>query len=337
MRLIIYGAGGIGCVLGAELFERGHDVVLIARGAHLHAIQTTGLHYETPHRAVTLKVPAVGHPTEVDFRDGDVVLMTMKSQHTLDALEELYKVAGDRIPVISGQNGVRNEAMALRRFAHVYGMLVHLPADFLEPGIVLMHSLRTLGIMDMGCYPRGVDDCVVDVMAALTDIGCSAEPVAEIMRWKYAKLVFNLNNALAAVCPRGSNMGAIRDRLRREGQTVLAAAGIDYATEAEVDARHGDLLENGKIRGIGRSGTSTLQSLKRGNTDSEVDYINGEIVQLGRLHGIATPANLVLQRLANGLARGEGEPNAMPPDALSALIDRAAAEVTPQWFRRRDR
>ena len=91
MRLIIYGAGGIGCVLGAELFERGYDVLLIARGAHLHAIQTKGLRYETPHRAVTLNVPAVGHPSEIDFRDGDVVLMTMKSQHTLGAVEDLYK------------------------------------------------------------------------------------------------------------------------------------------------------------------------------------------------------------------------------------------------------
>lgn len=337
MRIVIYGAGGIGCVLGAELFERGHEVLLIARGEHLKMIQTKGLSYETPYRSVTLKVPAVGHPSEVEFRDDDVVLMTMKSQHTLAAVEDLYKAAGDQVPVICGQNGVCNEDIALRRFARVYGMLVHLPSDFLEPGIVLTHSLKKLGIMDMGCYPRGTDDCVTDVMDALTDINCSAEPMPDIMRWKYAKLIFNLNNALAAVCPRGSNMDGVRDRLRKEGRVVLDAAEIDYASEDEVDARHGDLLENGKVRGIGRSGNSTMQSLMRGKTDSEADYINGEIVRLGRQHNIPTPANLVLQRLANSLARGEGEPNTMPPDELTALIDRVAQEPEPDWFRRRNK
>jgi len=336
MRIIIYGAGGIGCVLGAELFERGYEVMLIARGAHLQALQTKGLIYETPHRSATLKIPAVGHPSEIEFRDDDVVLMTMKSQHTLGALEDLYKAAGDGVPVICGQNGVRNEEMAARRFAHVYGMYVHLPADFLEPGIVQTHSLKTLGVMDAGCYPHGVDDCLVAVMAALTDINCSAEPVANIMRWKYAKLVFNLNNALAAVCPRGSNIRDILRRLRQEGTDVLDAAGIEYATAAEADARHGDLLENGKIRGVGRSGTSTLQSLKRGNTDSEVDYINGEIVQLGRLHGIRTPANLVLQRLGNALACGRAEPNILPPEDLAGLIDAAARDGESGWFQRRE-
>jgi len=335
MRIVIYGAGGIGCVVGAELFEKGYDVLLIARGEHLKAIQTKGLLYETPYRSATLKIPAVGHPSEVEFRDGDVVLMTMKSQHTLGALEDLYRAAGDQVPVICGQNGVRNEEMALRRFAHVYGMLVHLPSDFLQPGVVLTHSLKKLGIMDAGCYPGGVDDCVTRVTDALTDIDCSAVPVADIMRWKYAKLIFNLNNALAAVCPRRSDMDAIRDRLRREGRDVLDAAGIPYASEAEVDARHGDLLENGKVRGVGRSGNSTMQSLMRGKTDSEADYINGEIVQLGRLHGIPTPANLVLQRLANALARGAGERNAMSPEDLTALIDRVAREREPDWFRRR--
>ena len=214
-------------------------------------------------------------------------------------------------------------------------MLVHLPSDFLEPGIVLTHSLKKMGIMDVGCYPRGVDDCVTEVTDALTDINCSAEPTPDIMRWKYAKLIFNLNNALAAVCPRGSDIAGIRDRLRAEGRTVLDAAGIGYASEEEVDARQQGLLENGKVRGVGRSGNSTMQSLMRGKADSEADYINGEIVQLGRLHNIPTPANLVMQRLANSLARGEGEPNAMPPEDLAGLIDAAAREPERAWFRRR--
>ena len=42
-RYVIYGAGAIGGVVGARLHQSGHEVVLIARGAHLEAIQTHGL------------------------------------------------------------------------------------------------------------------------------------------------------------------------------------------------------------------------------------------------------------------------------------------------------
>lgn len=37
-RYIIIGAGAVGGTIGARLFEAGHDVVLVARGAHSHAI-----------------------------------------------------------------------------------------------------------------------------------------------------------------------------------------------------------------------------------------------------------------------------------------------------------
>jgi len=39
IRFVIYGAGGIGGTIGARLFQQGESVVLIARGAHLEAIQ----------------------------------------------------------------------------------------------------------------------------------------------------------------------------------------------------------------------------------------------------------------------------------------------------------
>ena len=39
MRICIYGAGAIGAWLGAELSRAGEEVTLIARGAHLAAMQ----------------------------------------------------------------------------------------------------------------------------------------------------------------------------------------------------------------------------------------------------------------------------------------------------------
>jgi hypothetical protein len=48
MRYVIYGAGAIGGVIGGKLFQAGHEVVLIARGAHYDAVAARGLRLETP-------------------------------------------------------------------------------------------------------------------------------------------------------------------------------------------------------------------------------------------------------------------------------------------------
>ena len=91
MRFIIYGAGGIGGVIGAELFQADHSVALIARGPHLAAIRENGLVYENPHGTHRLNIPAFGHPSEISFAENDVVILTMKSQHTLGALDDLLE------------------------------------------------------------------------------------------------------------------------------------------------------------------------------------------------------------------------------------------------------
>lgn len=321
MRIIIYGAGGIGGVIGAELFKRGHDVLLIARGAHLDAIQRDGLKFSSPHENLVLPIPAVGHPDEIEFRDDDVVLMTMKSQHTLGALEDLRAAAGEDIPVICGQNGVANELMALRRFRNVYGMTIYLPSDFLEPGAIMTHAEKVTGILDTGVYPHGVDDRIEAVMAVLETSNFSARAVPDTMRWKYGKLLVNLVNGLGAVSPDGDLATEIRDLMRVEAIACLDAAGIAYAGFDEMTERRKGLMKNGLVNGQARVGSSTLQSLLRGNTDTEIDFLNGEIVQLGRLHNVATPANLVVQRAANILAREGGAPQSTP---LEDLRDRIA-------------
>ena len=94
------------------------------------------LKHPNPDTTETLPIPAVAHPSEITFREDDVVLLTMKSQDTSAALEDLRIAAGDEIPVICLQNGVENERIALRRFRNVYGVLVIMPANYVEPGIV---------------------------------------------------------------------------------------------------------------------------------------------------------------------------------------------------------
>ncbi|MDA1098128.1 MAG: ketopantoate reductase family protein [Proteobacteria bacterium] len=324
MRYIIYGAGGIGGVIGAQLFQGGVEVLLVARGGHLQAIQDRGLRYQTPHQTVTLPIAAAGHPREIGFRAGDVVILTVKSQHTQGALDDLRVAAGDEIPIFCCQNGVANERMALRRFQNVHAMMVYLPAMALEPGTVQTHAARMTGVLDAGIYPTGSNDLVAEVTGTLNGVNFSARPNPTVMRFKYGKLIMNLRNALAAVSPPGEGAQAINALMRAEAEACFRAAGIDCASQAEETARRGDLMKSAPVEGQDRGGGSSWQSLVRGTGNIEADFLNGEIVLLGRLHGIPTPANWVLQRQANALAASKGAAQSISLAALRDRIDQAS-------------
>ena len=55
------------------------------------------------------------------------------------------------------------------------------------------------GVLDVGRYPRGTDDTCERVSAVLELIGILVKAVADVMRWKRAKLVANVGNAVSGL------------------------------------------------------------------------------------------------------------------------------------------
>ena len=327
MRYVIYGAGAVGGSIGARLFEAGREVVLIARGPHLEAIQRDGLRVRTPDGESTTRVPAVGHPSEIEWIADDVVLLTVKSQHTATALDDLATVAGD-VTVVCAQNGVANERMALRRFSRVYAMMVMLPATHIAPGEVVMHAKPVGGLLDIGVYPRGADALAEQIARDLTSAQLNARVDANVMRLKYGKLLENLANVVQALCGLDAAAGDLVRAVRAEGRAVLEEAGIDFATESEMDQRRAEsLMALQPIEGQGRGG-STWQSLARRAGSIETDYLNGEIALLGALHEVPTPYNRLLQRLAAQAAREQRAPGSYTVEELIEL----ASDARPRAF-----
>ena len=320
-RFVVYGAGAIGGTIGGRLFEHGHDVVLVARGAHGEACKRDGLTLRTADGEVTLPVPTVLHPSELTIDpDADVVVLAMKTQDTADALDALATVAPPSTPIVCAQNGVENERLALRRFAAVHGMCVMLPASHLEAGVVEVSSTPIAGILDVGRYPSGVDATTEEVAATIDTSGFSSQAVPDVMRRKYAKLLMNLGNALDAACGAGARRSPLLAAARDEARACFAAAGIDVASDEEDRARRGDLLQMKPIDGKPRGGGSTWQSLARGTGRTEVDHLNGEVVLLGRLHGIPTPVNELCRQVASELARSSAPPGSVDIADLEARL-----------------
>ena len=324
MRYVIYGAGGIGGSIGARLFQQGHEVILIARGAHLEALRRDGLRFESPASSVALKIPTAGSPAEAKVSESDVVVLAMKTQDTTDALESLCAVTGSGTAIVCAQNGVENERLALRRFRNVYGMYVIAPGEHLSPGVVRNYFTPVSGLLDVGRYPSGVDEPVDRVARDLASAGFISRAVPDVMRWKYSKLLGNLVNAIEALSGRGDQTRGIAERARSEAVACYAAAKIAFASDDEVRERHAGLPPLGSFGDAVRMGGSSWQSLARGTGSIEADYLNGEIVLLGRMHGIPTPVNEVLQRNAMRAARERARPGSMTIEALEATIAAAS-------------
>jgi 2-dehydropantoate 2-reductase len=315
VRYVVYGAGAIGGVVGGRLFQAGLDVTVIARGPHLEALRDRGLRIESPAGSATVRIPAVGHPGEIDWSTDTVVLMAVKSQQTASALAELAAAAPVATPVVCLQNGIANEPAALRIFPNVHAVCVMCPAGHLEPGVVQAWSSPTTGLLDIGRFPRGSDQTSHFVARDLEAATFSSLVVEDIRRWKHRKLLTNLGNVVEAVCGPAERGGDLVGVLIDEGQAVLAAAGLDVATADEDRRRRGDHLRLGEIAGRNRPGGSSWQSVARVTGDIETDYLNGEIVRLGRMYGVPTPANELLQILAREIVssgRGPATVSAAP-------------------------
>jgi 2-dehydropantoate 2-reductase len=322
VRVVVVGAGGIGGTIGARLFQAGYDVALVARGAHGEAIRSRGLTFATPEERVTLPVPMYTRPGDLTWLPDDVVVLATKSQDTEAAARDLATAAGPDVPVVSAQNGVANERALARWFAHVHGMCVMMPTAHLEPGVVVAHSAAATGILDLGRFPDGADDVDESLAAALRAARLESVPRADIMRWKYRKLLGNLGNAVQALVGTGVDTPEVRralDLLVAEGEQAFAAAGVSAVSEAEDVERRGDHLQRRPVAGETRGGGSTWQSLQRGS-GVETDYLNGEIALLGRLHGVPTPGNAALQRLMRDAAVRGDRPGSLTPAALLALV-----------------
>jgi 2-dehydropantoate 2-reductase len=319
MRLVVFGAGAIGGVVGARLFQHGVDVTLVARGAHAQAL-ASGLVLEAPDETVTLPIPVVTDASALRWTDDTVVLLAVKGQDTEEALIQLVTVAPQETPIVCMQNGVENERRVLRRFPRTYGMCVMLPASHLRPGMVVAHSAPLTGLLDLGRYPSGVDDVADTIAEALQGSTFESVPRPDIMRWKYRKLIMNLTNAIEALSGREGRNSALVREAQQEGEAVLQAAGIAVASTAEDEARRADRLHYRATPSGGRGGGSSWQSLERGTGSIESEFLNGEIALLGALFGLDAPVNRRLMVLALQAAVDGRPAGSWGIDELSAAV-----------------
>ncbi|HEY8459575.1 MAG TPA: 2-dehydropantoate 2-reductase N-terminal domain-containing protein, partial [Blastocatellia bacterium] len=179
MRFIIHGAGSIGSLIGGRLAKSGAEVVLIARDAHAAEINRNGLLLQAREGDYVVKnLSAVTHPRHITPKDGDVIILTVKSSQTAASVQSLREIFPEETPVVCMQNGVRNEELAAGRFRRVFGGMLGISATFLEAGKVA-HTRGSL--LSIGNYPLGCDDVGLQIAAVFENAGFRATTHESIM------------------------------------------------------------------------------------------------------------------------------------------------------------
>ena len=339
---MILGAGAVGGCIAGLLRLQGSDVTVLARGEHARVMKADGLTLATPEGNHQIELDVAASPSELslrggrrpDARDQDPAHRGAARRHRLAARSRTAAVAAECLPVVCAQNGVENERLALRRFQRVYGICVMLPAQHLEPGRVEAQGSPHPGMLDIGCYPSGVDALAEEVAIDLSAARFLSVARAEVMRWKYAKLLRNLGNSIEALTGHDQDEAGqklVRELVQRvdaEGRAVLEAAGIDVVGNDEWKAYRRDQVQLVAVEGRERGGGSSWQSANRGTGSIEADFLNGEIALLGRLHGVATPLNDLLQREANALVRERRPAGSVAPGELLAKVGLARVSLS---------
>jgi 2-dehydropantoate 2-reductase len=309
-------------VVAARLAQHGHDVAVITRGEHGRVIAAKGLTLESPRDRVTVRLPVATDASGIDWADDDVVMLATKSQDTPGALDGL-RAAGvaASTPIACLQNGVGNEPKVREHFTRVYGVPVMAPTLHLEPGVVQAYSYPISGLLDVGCWPVGIDDVAIEISAALAGSTFDSHPIDDVARWKYTKLLMNLGNAVEALCGPGAGGGELWSLARSEGRAALDAAGIPSASDEEEATRRGDLLRWAPIEGSRRPGGSTWQSVATGRP-VETHDLNGEIVRIGARACVPTPANALLVEAMDELVASGDEPGSRDEASFLARLGR---------------
>jgi 2-dehydropantoate 2-reductase len=326
MRYVIFGAGAVGGLVGARLYQSGHQVQLIARGTHYEAIKRDGLTMLSPNERETFRIPVAPDAGSAALRAGDVILLCVKAQDSWAALLDIRDAAPRlELPIVCMQNGVASEEMALRLFPEVHAAVVLVPAEHLEPGVVAGYGSKFTGRIDLGRYPEGVDGRSREISGALAGSQFQSEARADIMVHKYAKLIQNLANGVEAICGPGQGdgpNGELIDRVRAEGRAVLRTAQIAFEVEdvADVASRWAQ-IGFAPIEGRAHRGGSGWQSVVRGAGSIETDYLNGEIVLMGRRLGVPTPLNQLVQGLARETVIAGQEPGWLTAGQVLGIAD----------------
>ena len=329
MKVCVVGAGAIGGVLAFRLAASGHDVSVVARGAHLDAIVERGLtlvDHAADHKTASVRIAASADPAT--FGPQDIVVIGLKAPAIPAMLPRLGPLVGPDtmvVPAINGmpwwyfqKEGSAHEGLVVRSVdphgdmatmlpaTAIVGCVVHVGAEVREPGVVHQTGGRNFIV---GEIDRLATDPVTPRLkrlgAALEAAGLGVKLSSDIRYDVWAKLIGNLSfNPVAAltfanmarICADDGLLDVIRPILV-EGVAVARAYGIDITMtpDQRIDV----------ARALGPAKISMHQDFEARRVP-EIDAIVGSVIELAERVDVPVPVTRMVHALVVQRAISEG-------------------------------
>lgn len=300
-RIVIFGAGSIGCYVGLSWLSGGLDVRFLGRQATADALANDDavLASEAGEIIVARNRITVS-TTPACLAAADIIVLSVKTVADETACREIAAHARPGTLVLSLQNGVDNAARLtplLPAMTVVEGMV---PFNVVRPAPTRFEKASAGGVM-AGHNPK--------LEAALTPLSGGPHAVAfcaDMRAVKWSKLLLNLNNPLNALSGKTlyeelSEIGWRRllAAMQRECLEVMAAEDIDPAKLGPLPPRLippflclPDWLFNRtglKLQKITHGARSSMADDFAAGRRTEIDFLNGEVSARGRRHGVPCP------------------------------------------------
>lgn len=289
MRIVAFGAGGVGGYFGGRLALSGVDVTFVARGAHLDAIRTKGLCIRTPDGDMVVdNAEATDDVTSIEAPD--YLFFAVKLFDTESVAEVCRPIAGPNTAVVSLQNGVEAVDILSGVFGRerVMGGTVGVATVISEPGVIMQTGLfnyMAFGEQDGSRSERGLA-----LEAACTDAGINAtlSDDIDVDIWMKFVLLSAFSNMTALTrLPAGRLRETPETRVLLEScvseavavgraQGVSLPADAVELTVAKLDALPAEMV------------ASMLHDLNAGKP-LELERLGGAVVRLGKAAGVPTP------------------------------------------------
>jgi 2-dehydropantoate 2-reductase len=205
MNIIILGAGGVGGYFGARLLAAGHTVAFVARGTHLEALQTDGLHVKHPSFEFEQNIKAFDLESllDVEVNSFDLIILTTKSTATREVAMKLAQWLRNQMHppyILSLQNGVENEAILCDYFAEEYvigGLTRKIGAHVVKPAhIEAVGTAET--IIGMMHVTMENERFLEELSLVFKHAGIPTQTTYDIKQELWKKLV--INNGVNALC-----------------------------------------------------------------------------------------------------------------------------------------
>lgn len=290
-RVVVVGAGAMGCFFAARLAESGCDVRLVdVDDARLQTINTSGVTINDDQGTSTVHVSAsrasqVSGPT-------DLIILFTKGAHTGAAIASVSHLVGSTTLALTLQNGVGNaEAIAAIVPAERILMgITDIPCDLVGANSVSSHGHGHIALGAF-CNDDHANGIAVAALLANAALDVTHDPAIQIQVWE--KIAFNA--AMNAFCTITTlPVGGLDNEPGRRviGAIIAEVIAVAQASGIAVDpALISAKIDNALASHVDHK-PSMLQDRLAGR-QTEIETINGAVVRAGEALGVGVTANRI--------------------------------------------